>query len=48
MLPGEERIPVVDWTDPDQKRRIFVEAPPKKEIEGRRSVASRSTAALPS
>jgi hypothetical protein len=33
MLPGEERIPVVDWTDPDQKRRIFVEAPPKKECE---------------
>jgi hypothetical protein len=25
MLPGDERTPVVDWTDPDQKRRIFVE-----------------------
>src|SRR5260370_4788487 len=25
MMPGDEKIPVVDWTDPDQKRQIFVE-----------------------
>jgi hypothetical protein len=25
MLPGDERVPVRDWTDPTGKRRIFVE-----------------------
>jgi len=25
MLPGDERIPVIDWTDPNEERRIFVE-----------------------
>lgn len=25
MLPGDERIPVTDWTDPDGRRRILVE-----------------------
>jgi hypothetical protein len=25
MLPGDEKIPVIDWTDADRKRRVFVE-----------------------
>jgi hypothetical protein len=25
MLPDDEKIPVVDWTDPDCRRRVFVE-----------------------
>jgi hypothetical protein len=25
MMPGDEKIPVVDWTDPDGKKRVHVE-----------------------
>src|SRR3954464_11423517 len=25
MLPEDERVPVVDWTDPDRRRRLHVE-----------------------
>lgn len=25
MLPEDEKIPIVDWTDPDEKKRMFVE-----------------------
>lgn len=25
MTPSDEKIPILDWTDPDRKRRIFVE-----------------------